>query len=193
MSCYGKCQVYGPYYRKDGRQHVVLYFPDYTRQVVSYPRYIMETFLGRRLSVNEDVHHKNGDYTDNRLKNLQVIDHAKHCHDHNPGRKPARVKCVWCGKTFVLSRVQQSNRVQNSKEGMFGPFCSKTCSGQYGRQLQLSARRGNSSSRTRQIRGKLSKCQSRAKPRKEEGVETLRRAPKEQSSKVKRKSRPQTV
>lgn len=179
MSCYEDCRVYGPYYRKDGRQHVVLYFKDKTRKTVSYPRYILEMSLGRHLGPNEDVHHINGDHTDNRLVNLQIISHSDHCRGHRPGRPPLEVTCVWCGLSFTLSQSKQNDRSRAEKEGRLGPFCSRVCSGHYGKQLQMSARSGNASSRTRQIRGKLSKCQSRAKPLKEEGVETLRRAPKE--------------
>jgi len=45
-------KVYGPYTRKDGRQHVILY-ENGTRKTVSYPKYLLETKLGRPLDSNE--------------------------------------------------------------------------------------------------------------------------------------------
>jgi len=41
-------------------------------------RFIMEQHLGRKLNINEDVHHINNIKTDNRIENLQLLTHSEH-------------------------------------------------------------------------------------------------------------------
>jgi hypothetical protein len=64
--------VYGPYTRKDGRKHVVLWDGVKTK-TVSYPKFLMERKLGRKLIPPETVDHINGDFSDDRPENLQVL------------------------------------------------------------------------------------------------------------------------
>lgn len=50
-------------------------------------RYIMEQHLGRKLAVSEVVHHKNHNRSDNRIENLEVMDHGDHTRLHHTGLK----------------------------------------------------------------------------------------------------------
>lgn len=45
-------------------------------------RMIMEEHLGRKLDKNEIVHHKNEDWRDNRVENLEVMNKSKHTKIH---------------------------------------------------------------------------------------------------------------
>lgn len=45
--------------------------------------HVMEKHLGRRLTPDEDVHHKDEDKTNNELSNLELMTHAEHTALHN--------------------------------------------------------------------------------------------------------------
>lgn len=54
-------------------------------------RVVMEMLLGRKLTRDEVVHHRNGDKKDNRPENLEVMTRAQHIAEHrqqmNEGRR----------------------------------------------------------------------------------------------------------
>lgn len=50
-------------------------------------RYIMEQYLGRKLTYNEVVHHKNGDKRDNRIENLELCERKAHSREHLTGHE----------------------------------------------------------------------------------------------------------
>jgi HNH endonuclease len=57
-------------------------------------RYKMELKLGRRLHIDEVVHHINGDKTDNRIENLELMPRDAHTAHHRSHRSP----CYVCRK-----------------------------------------------------------------------------------------------
>ena len=63
-----------------------IWLPDGTQIQVKQHRYIMAGILGRPLKQSEDVHHVNGNKSDNRPENLEVIDHGEHSRITNNAR-----------------------------------------------------------------------------------------------------------
>ena len=70
-------KIYGPYQGKDGRLRVVV-----DGVTISYPKYLIEQQLGKKLGLNETVHHIDGDVSNNSLDNLMVIDRSIHSRQH---------------------------------------------------------------------------------------------------------------
>ena len=130
MGIYTNSVVYGPYKRQDGRL-IVIVRKNGINTTVSYPRYLVEVARGKLLKPYEVVHHINGDPTDNRLENLQVVDQIIHKRTHQTKYKDQEFSCPVCKKQFKisgprLSKIMVQRRSGNTKSG---PYCSKQCAG----------------------------------------------------------------
>jgi hypothetical protein len=64
-------------------------------------RYIMEQFLGRRLTRDEVVHHKNGIKHDNRLENLEIMERISHGRTHGKLAVEKKLRCPTCGRFWL--------------------------------------------------------------------------------------------
>jgi len=83
--------------------------------------HIMEQHIGRRLNRSEIVHHKNGDKTDNRLENLEVMTVSQHMRHHHPAgvnRNQRQITCVICGKMFLGTHPRNtcSNKCKRERQ-----------------------------------------------------------------------------
>lgn len=131
-------KVYGPYIRKkDGRKHVVIYDPTATpqRTTVSYPKYLMEQHLGRKLTDDETVDHIDEDYTNDDISNLRIITRVDNSKRSAPKMIQVDGQCALCGVTFTLSKYQM--KLERQGKNCAGPFCGKVCQGKYSRSVQL--------------------------------------------------------
>lgn len=97
----------GHYFRKNGsaeykgnKGYSLVYVPEYKNAnkngTMLEHRYVMEQHLQRDLLPSEDIHHINGIKNDNRIENLEVIDHAEHSKMH---RRIERERCLKDGET----------------------------------------------------------------------------------------------
>lgn len=125
-------KVYGPYTRKDNRQHIILYDTETKiRRTQSYPRYLMEQHLGRELSPVEHVDHINNNPSDNRIENLQLLSQLENNRKSNLGKtSPLRgiekgfthgsiygwknKKCT-CDKCLIAKRKWNNKRNADSR------------------------------------------------------------------------------
>lgn len=128
-------KVYGPYTRKtDGRQIVVVENNGVTR-TVSYPKWLMELQLGRKLDPNlETVDHIDSNFMNNDMNNLRLMPRDEHSAEDTRRVKKIKFKCAWCDKDFERSPRLIRDKAKKNKAG---PFCSRNCAGKYSRMLQL--------------------------------------------------------
>lgn len=128
-------KVHGPYKRKDGRQIVIVVETNGKRRTVSYPKWLMELQLGRRLDPDlETVDHLDSNFDNNDLSNLAIVPRDEHSANDTRRVKPVTFTCAWCDKEFERSPRLVRDKAKKNKAG---PFCSRACAGKYSRKLQL--------------------------------------------------------
>lgn len=119
-------KIYGPYIRKqDGRKFVVEY-DGKKRSAKLYSRFLIEQKIGRKLSINETVDHKDNDKTNDNIKNLQILTRAENIKKDHTKKEWYYFDCPVCKKHSKRS-MAQIRRAR--KRGRSGPYCSKSCSG----------------------------------------------------------------
>jgi hypothetical protein len=84
-------------------------------------RVIMEKYIGRKLSFDECVHHKNGDRSDNRIKNLEIMSRSEHSKKHRKLPKRINVRCNFCNKK---RKVREKYYSKNPTKTF---YCSMKC------------------------------------------------------------------
>ena len=126
------------YTNKDGRTRMVIQKDDGTITSKSYPRVLMEEKLGRPLKPYEDVHHIDGNKTNNELSNLQIINWIDHRKMHGIKYHDQVVNCEICGKEFIWTPSMQSRYYTDLKRSRNrGLTCSKRCTGLLSRKTFL--------------------------------------------------------
>lgn len=102
----------------------------------SYPRILMEKKLGRPLQFYEDVHHIDGNPSNNNINNLEIKIHGEHQKEHSLKYYDTIEICQICGKEFQMSKEKwqrffsNMSRTKNKRRCLL--TCSKSCAGKAG-------------------------------------------------------------
>ena len=74
-----------------GRNGYVMFVHPETKKRVPYHRYVMEIHIGRKLDVEEIVHHKDGDKYNNAIDNLEIVTRSEHMKLHQHTLKVSKI------------------------------------------------------------------------------------------------------
>jgi hypothetical protein len=118
---------YGPYIL-GGYRAWLLSDPCRSDITVYEHREVAAVMLGRSLTMDEVVHHRDGDKLNNAPSNLLVMTRSAHAKEHAALPELYRFTCPECGKESVkfLRYVRH-----NKRQGKEGPFCGRSCAGRY--------------------------------------------------------------
>ena len=78
-----KCKIISYGWAQDWHLHATGYIIKTLKGKLIYQhRFVMELFLNRKLNRKEHVHHINGNKTDNKIENLELISASNHGKEH---------------------------------------------------------------------------------------------------------------
>ncbi|MBO7715542.1 MAG: HNH endonuclease [Methanobrevibacter sp.] len=119
--------------KKDNRVRLVIVDSNGRHTSKSYPRILMEKKLGRPLQSYEDVHHIDGNPSNNNISNLEIKIHGEHQKEHSLKYYDTIEICQICGKEFQMSKEKwqrffsNMSRTKNKRRCLL--TCSKSCAG----------------------------------------------------------------
>lgn len=123
------------YKQKDGRKFIVYKGEDNKYHSKAYARYLMEQHLGRKLTNEEEVHHKDHNKMNDVIENLEVKNKTTHRREHNI--KPIIIEhCYICGSNIIVDSRKRANHYRSKNKNPDKWFCSKHCSGIFGQKEQ---------------------------------------------------------
>ena len=106
----------------DGRKTLTLYNNHKDRSSTQYARYLMAVKLGRFLTKEEHVDHKDEDKTNDAIDNLQILTVLENNRKHFC--KPRLIcSCPICGLIFMSTKKKLGGKTQTTK------CCSRKCGG----------------------------------------------------------------
>lgn len=119
-------KIYGPYLRKDNRLHLVIKKDDGKLTSMSYPKWIMENYLGRKLTTDETVDHIDNNPLNNDISNLQILSREANARKAVVPAEYIKLICKYCGKSFKRRKAWE---VYLRSKNLDGPYCSRQCVG----------------------------------------------------------------
>lgn len=133
------CKILNEYQSNSGHLFVSIVNND-KRTTAWIHRLVYEVFYGE-IEDGYDINHIDEDKTNNNINNLEKITHEEHGRIHNTKYSDKVMICPQCGKEFLWTAQQQQTFYSNQSRKRYQnsstkPFCSKSCSGKYGKQFQ---------------------------------------------------------
>lgn len=126
-----------PWNHNSGYTAYTIKYDDGSRKTTLEHREVMEEHLGRKLESEEHIHHIDENKKNNDLSNLVLTSRSAHAKGHATRAKEVEIICAWCGQ----KAYKKPNYLHhNAKQGKSGPFCGKSCSAKYTREVQLGRR-----------------------------------------------------
>lgn len=123
------------YYKSklSGRICYYLYNPKTgKRKLLTRARYRLSVELGRRLKRKEHVDHIDGDKTNDKINNLQILSLAqnnrKSVIENGKVQKWVKLKCPVCRNKFKRKKHRVGFKIKSGKV----PTCSRSCGGKLG-------------------------------------------------------------
>lgn len=97
-------------------------------------RVVVENHLGRVLSDDEVVHHKDRNKFNNNIENLEVLTNSEHAKLHaKKGRTCIELVCPECGRIFY----KEKREIKKDQKQI---FCSRKCNGLFQRKRNWKAK-----------------------------------------------------
>lgn len=130
------------YTNRNGRMCIAYRDLNHKRHATTYARFLMEQHLGRELTKDEDVHHIDGDKTNDTIENLEIISKKEHNKHHAEERRKyydTEEICYICGNPIEVSAKSHYNKASKNKIRDISSnkyFCCKKCAGLFGKTFQ---------------------------------------------------------
>lgn len=127
---YCGCKIYVVVnYNQGFRKTAIIYKNGKYVKSIGYAKYLVEAHLGNYISNGYEIDHINGDCTDDRIENLQVIskelNRIKEIYDNHNFEVLVKLICPNCGKTFDIEKRNFMSKINYCKY----IYCSRSCSG----------------------------------------------------------------
>lgn len=135
IKIYGNIKLSRIYDCKDGRKRIDVIFENH-RKTFQLAKLKLEAYIGRKLIDDETVDHIDGDRTNDSIENLRVLSLSDNAKDSVKRLLPIDCICMMCNVKFTLNSERQRNVIKNVNKRKAGPFCSKSCAGKYGAEIQ---------------------------------------------------------